>query len=312
LSPYLQKINDPNISPIEAAAYAQQASSSIGNILTFGMKANDMDIERRKLSQDAAYKNEELRISQQNANSRAAAAAATGNKLGDIVPVATPEGTRQMVRNPKTGVLEPIQVAPQSTSGIGGLPKPLQPFANDFEVLGNKYGVDPTLLAAIAMHETANGTSSAFRKKNNAMGVSDASGPVEMGSVSQSIEKMASLIGDGINQGTGPYANVKSIEDLASVYAPVGAGNDPNNLNESWTQGVSRNIEMLTKAQTQDQTTDFGFIPNKPKEAVKIVTGEKAKALGLKPENTYEAKFVNGEPRAVFLAFNSAINVVWL
>ena len=313
LSPYLQKINDPNISPIEAAAYAQQASSSISNVLTFGMKANDMDIERRKLSQDAAYKNEELRISQQNANSRAAAAIASGGSAPPTVDMPLGDGsTQKMQWDKESQSYTPIQVSKlgdksQSASGIGGLPTPLQPFANDFKVLGTKYGVDPTLLAAIAMHETANGTSSAFRNKNNAMGVSNASGPVEMESVTQSIEKMASLIGSGINQGTGPYANVKSIEDLASIYAPVGAGNDPNNLNKSWTQGVSRNIEMLAKTPTQDQTTNFGYTPKKPKEAVKIVTGEEAKALGLKPENTYEAKSVDGEPTGYTVLDKAAI-----
>jgi hypothetical protein len=49
LTPYLEKINDPNVSPVEAAAYAQQASNSISNVLNFGMKANEMGLDKRKL-----------------------------------------------------------------------------------------------------------------------------------------------------------------------------------------------------------------------------------------------------------------------
>jgi len=54
LTPYLEKINDPNVSPIEAAAYAQQASESISNVLNFGMKANEMGIEKERYKQAAA------------------------------------------------------------------------------------------------------------------------------------------------------------------------------------------------------------------------------------------------------------------
>ena len=48
LTPYLDKINDPNVSPIEAAAYAKEASNTITNALGFGMKANEMGIDKAR------------------------------------------------------------------------------------------------------------------------------------------------------------------------------------------------------------------------------------------------------------------------
>jgi hypothetical protein len=149
------------------------------------------------------------------------------------------------------------------TSQVGGsinesaLPAPLRKYASSFVEQGAKYGVDPALLAAISMHETANGKSSAFRNKNNAMGVSNASGPIQMGSVEASIEKMANLLGKGINQGKGPYANAKSIEDIAKRYAPIGAGNDPRGLNKYWTNGVSSNYEKLLSAGQSNNSTSM-------------------------------------------------------
>ena len=54
LSPYLQKINDPNISPIEAAAYAQEASNSISNAFNLGMKGRELDTQEGRYAQQAA------------------------------------------------------------------------------------------------------------------------------------------------------------------------------------------------------------------------------------------------------------------
>jgi hypothetical protein len=176
----------------------------------------------------------------------------SGKRIGDLKNYATGEGTWET----------PEQNMPP-TSQVGGainesaLPAPLRKYASSFVEQGAKYGVDPALLAAISMHETANGKSSAFRNKNNAMGVSNASGPIQMGSVEASIEKMANLLGKGINQGKGPYANAKSIEDIAKRYAPIGAGNDPRGLNKYWTNGVSSNYEKLSSAGQADNSTSM-------------------------------------------------------
>jgi hypothetical protein len=149
-------------------------------------------------------------------------------------------------------------IAPSGQINQSALSSPLRQYAQSFEEYGNKYGVDPALLAAIAEHETGGGKSSAFRNKNNAMGVSNASGPIKMASVEASIEKMASLLGRGINEGKGPYANAKSIEDIGRRYAPIGAGNDPRNLNKFWTRGVSSKYEKLATPQQIDNAISMG------------------------------------------------------
>jgi len=173
---------------------------------------------------------------------------------GGIVPIQTENGLIFQQQPPTS-----YAPTPSAREGVQGglsnkLPEPLKPFGGSFEAAGAKHGVDPNILAAIAMHETGNGTSSAFRNKNNAMGVSNEKGPVQMGSVPESIEKMARLLGQGINEGKGPYAGVKSINDIGRIYAPQGAGNDPTNLNQYWTNGVTSNLQKLTQEAEQIQT----------------------------------------------------------
>lgn len=111
-----------------------------------------------------------------------------------------------------------------------------------FEAEGLKHGIDPRLLAAISMHETANGKSSAYRNKNNAMGVSNSSGPIAFEETSASIAKMARLLGSTTS---GPYKNARTIAELGKIYAPIGAENDSGSLNSHWTAGVSKYFKQL-------------------------------------------------------------------
>ena len=101
LTPYLDKINDPNVTPTEAAAYAQEASSAIGNILNFGMKANQLGMEENQNIRAAMIKQAQMD--------------AELNKPGSIEEIPVAGGTQKMVRNPQTGVFEPIKVAPLPT-----------------------------------------------------------------------------------------------------------------------------------------------------------------------------------------------------
>lgn len=121
---------------------------------------------------------------------------------------------------------------------LGGL----APYYRAFVDAARRNDLDPNLLMAIAMHETGRGTSSAFRNKKNAMGVSDRRGPVTFRSVEQSIYYMAeqlrrNYVGKGLT----------TIEQIGRKYAPVGAGNDPKGLNKHWVTGVARYMDELTK-----------------------------------------------------------------
>jgi len=292
-------MDDPNTTPMEAAALGREASSQIANVLNLGFKAQDQVLEKERLNQDSAYKNAQLKISLQNADSRAKTAIAAGGSAPSTVDMPLGDGSfRKAQWDKEKQSYVPIQVSgfgEKNTSSFGNLPDALKPYAKDFEAAGAKYGVAPNILAAISMHETGNGTSSAFRNKNNAMGISDASGPVEVGSVAESIDRMASLLGKGINEGTGPYANAKSIADIANIYAPPGAGNDPRNLNQFWTQGVTSNIQKLSENQaeqvqpTPQNQGGIGFTPAKVEvePTARIITGEEAQKLGGDPNKRY-------------------------
>ena len=76
-------------------------------------------------------------------------------------------------RQGTTSVLNQPVSSPQKAAQV--LSPALQQYESAFRRAGEKYGVDPDLLMAIAIHETGNGTSSAFRNKKNAMGVSHGS-----------------------------------------------------------------------------------------------------------------------------------------
>lgn len=124
------------------------------------------------------------------------------------------------------------------------LPPQAKHLAQAFIDSGRRHNVDPIALAAISKHETGNFTSSAFRNKNNAMGVSDARGPIHQQSHEASIEKMAKLLGSTTS---GPYKNATTVAQIGSIYAPIGAGNDPTGLNNHWTRGVAKFADDLER-----------------------------------------------------------------
>jgi hypothetical protein len=122
------------------------------------------------------------------------------------------------------------------------LPPQAQHLAEAFIDSGRRHNVDPLALVAISMHETGNFTSSAFRNKNNAMGISDSRGPTMQPSHEASIDRMARLLG---STSSGPYRNARTIGEVAGIYAPIGASNDPTGLNNHWARGVARFADEL-------------------------------------------------------------------
>lgn len=135
LTPYLDKINDPNVSPIEAAAYAKEASNTISNALGFGMKANELAVGKKQYDQSALMEQAKMQ--------------AEANKPGPVTDVNVPGGVMQMRTNPRTGVLEPIQIAgiPQGT-GLVDIVKELEGFNpkaySDYKQTSVGYGTKGT------------------------------------------------------------------------------------------------------------------------------------------------------------------------
>lgn len=131
------------------------------------------------------------------------------------------------------------------------LPPQARHLAQSFIDAGRRHNLDPLALAAISRHESANFASSAFRNKNNAMGVSNARGPIHMRSHEQSIDYMASRL----NSPTGPYRNANTLKELWHIYSPPSSqnggrpvSNDPRDLNRHWGAGVERFIREYERA----------------------------------------------------------------
>lgn len=96
-----------------------------------------------------------------------------------------------------------------------------------------QYGVDPALVKAIIYHETGNMTSSAARNKNNFGGIMRREGGLRIfDTAEEGVAAVAELLSKPMYKG-------KTVAQIGAKYAPVGAGNDPNNLNSNWVRNVT-------------------------------------------------------------------------
>jgi peptidoglycan hydrolase-like protein with peptidoglycan-binding domain len=122
------------------------------------------------------------------------------------------------------------------------LPPQAKHLAKTFIDAARKYDLDPNFLVAISKFETGGWTSSAFKNKHNAMGVSNARGPISFDRAEDSIERMAKALSNP----RGPYRSASTIGEVGAIYAPVGAGNDPNATNGYWPRSVGTFTDEFT------------------------------------------------------------------
>jgi len=117
------------------------------------------------------------------------------------------------------------------------LPVYMQPYAQAYIDAGQKYNIDPAVLAAITEEESGvSGPSYAFSNRNNAMGISpNDSGPRNFDSIDDSINYGAKILSNP----NGAYANDDTIGQLWYTYSPPGANNDPNDTNKGWGPAVA-------------------------------------------------------------------------
>ncbi|MDR7235713.1 glucosaminidase domain-containing protein [Neobacillus drentensis] len=109
-----------------------------------------------------------------------------------------------------------------------------------FVSAGKRYNVNPALLISIAQHETGNGKSYAAINKNNVAGMMGVNGLKSYSSVEDSIMDMARNLSKNYI-GTG----LTTISKIGAKYAPIGADNDPNGLNNQWVTGVTKFFDRL-------------------------------------------------------------------
>lgn len=108
--------------------------------------------------------------------------------------------------------------------------------------VAQNYGVDWRLAVAISMHETGNYTSKAFNELNNV------GGNFRNGSL-MVFEDLDKGIDFFISNLKTKYIDLglDTIEEISVKYAPIGAENDPNNLNQYWVSGVYKYYNELAK-----------------------------------------------------------------
>ena len=109
---------------------------------------------------------------------------------------------------------------------------PLAGYGKAFVRAGRKYGVDPFLMVAISGQESSFGTYGPSRKIYNAWGW----GPhIKFKSWEESIDMVTRGLAKGyIREGR------TTIPKISTKWAPVGAANDPTNLNSHWVKGVEK------------------------------------------------------------------------
>lgn len=107
-----------------------------------------------------------------------------------------------------------------------------------------KQSVNPMLVAAIAKHETGNGTSSAIISLNNPGGLMGNNGLMKFNTLQDGLNKMIIVLKEYyIDQG------LTTIEQIQKKYCPVGASNDPTNLNVHWLPAVTKTyLKILEEA----------------------------------------------------------------
>ena len=106
--------------------------------------------------------------------------------------------------------------------------------------VAENYGVDWKLAVAISMHETGKYTSVAFNDNNNV------GGNFRNGSL-MVFEDLDKGIDFFISNLKTKYIDLglDTIEEISVKYAPIGADNDPNNLNQYWVSGVTKYYKEL-------------------------------------------------------------------
>jgi lysozyme len=108
LSGVRDTLRDDDIPLSQRAADAETIAGLISMGVTQLRDQSSQSIEQAKLKSDAVYKAEQIRIAQQNANSRAALASASGQQPPPIVDVPIEGGTQKMQWNKESQSYVPI------------------------------------------------------------------------------------------------------------------------------------------------------------------------------------------------------------
>lgn len=107
------------------------------------------------------------------------------------------------------------------------------------------YKVNPALILAVTLQESGNGTSNAIRTKNNPMGYMDEDTNWKYLKVFPSLQEgfracISNFSRNYIAKGK------KELSQMAKIYSPIGASNDPNGYNKFWPNNVASFFRKIT------------------------------------------------------------------
>lgn len=138
--------------------------------------------------------------------------------------------------------LAALPAAPVATGGVdpaaldaylAGKGSPLAGVGAAFVASAGEVGLDPRMLVAIAGAETSFATYGPSQLIHNPFGM----GPGRVyGSWQEAVAAAAGNLAGPLYRGAGKV----TIGQISGTWAPLGAANDPSNLNSSWTRNVSR------------------------------------------------------------------------
>jgi cell wall-associated NlpC family hydrolase len=171
-----------------------------------------------------------------------AAQAASAASTAALVPTASNAFGGATATTQSLGKFSSLPAAPATTSGIdaaaldaylAGKASPLAGAGAAFVASAGQVGLDPRMLVAISGAETSFGTYGPSQLIHNPFGM----GPGRVyASWEEAIAAAANNLAGPIYLGAGKV----TIGQISGTWAPLGAVNDPNNLNSNWTRNVSR------------------------------------------------------------------------
>lgn len=138
---------------------------------------------------------------------------------------------------------------------------PLAGLGNTFVQAGQQHGVDPRLLVAISGGETSFGTTGNATGLHNAWGWMG--GPGGHLSSFPDWQTGINTIAGGLRSG---YIDqgLTTIPQIQTKWAPIGAGNDPRNLNSNWRKTVGGFYNQLGGSYAQPQPAAPATSPQPP------------------------------------------------
>ena len=205
------------------------------------------DLERSKselIDRENVLTKEAVRAAKAAAAQAAATEAqlASGASTASLVPHASDAFGSGLAATKGIASLASLPAAPAATSGVDaaaldaylvGTGSPLAGTGAAFVASAGQVGLDPRVLVAISGAETSFATYGPSQLIHNPFGM----GPGRVyASWDEAIAAAANNLAGPLYLGAGKT----TIGQISGTWAPLGAVNDPNNLNANWTRNVSR------------------------------------------------------------------------